>query len=397
MTGAWALAEFAASLSSTEGVLPGSTAVLLADYLTLAGRTHGGGEINLARAMTAAVRASAGDADDVHWDSLVHPGAIIWPVVLEVGLSRRSSGPEISRAARVGYEAMVRLGVVLAPLAAQGHHLTALVGGVGAAAAASVLLDGEVSTDALGHALSVAGGSSGALVERSGTRSFHRGQAVLSGLAAALEAQRGLVSTRGDLERGGGVLPQLSSSAAEMLGLDYDALATTSVRPFPTSGWNHPAYEAAIEAARDVNGPIRSIEISVHERTRSASSMSLHSPSDEWSHLGHSVARAVASIRQDQSVCELLAIVTLAGRIEPGARVTLATSGGVCRADVLVPLGHPQRPLNVSDLARKWSMPVMGAGNFLASVERWLADPRPRDLAELVATISAPTTITFKE
>lgn len=375
MTSDGALDVFAASLSAVTAPDPRVAAVLLSDQLVLAGprAQAGSAGLDVARAAAAAMAGSADDADDVHWGALVHPGAIIWPTVLEAGLAQHAGGTEILRAAAIGHEAMMRLALAIGPI--EGFHLTAVVGGVGAAAAASALLEGAVSADALGHALSVAGGSSGAILERSGTRSFHRGHAVRTGVSAALAARDGLRATRADLETGGGVLAARGGLPVEALVDDVAGLAGTSLRPLPASGWNHPAYEAAREAGSTAVGTITRITVAVPESARRASSGATSSAAEAWHDLGHSVARAVASVRDGQTVEELLAVVRIVDRAEPGASVVVEAGGRSTSADVTLPLGHPRRPLTSDDLARKWGTSVPLVESLLDGVATWLATP----------------------
>src|ERR1700694_1396840 len=56
---------------------------------------------------TAARQAAAAcqlDRDDVHWASMTHPGSIIWPTVLDVGLRTDADGAAVLRGAILGYE-----------------------------------------------------------------------------------------------------------------------------------------------------------------------------------------------------------------------------------------------------------------------------------------------------
>lgn len=377
MTNEAALDAFAETLSNQPAPHPRVAAVLLADQLVLAGRQWSSadttGEINADRAARSAMRGSSQDADDIHWGALVHPGAIIWPTVIEVGLARGASGVAISHAASVGHEAMVRLALAIG--SQDGFHLTSLVGGVGGAAAASMLLEGVVNADALGHALSVVGGSSGALIERSGTRSFHRGHAVRTGLWAAIVARDGVGATRGDLERGGGALPAWDGVTPATLVTDAHALAGTSIRPLPTSGWNHAAYEAARDAAVALEGRITRIVVAVPESTRRASSAATDPPSEAWHHLSLSVARAIRETQVQQPIGEILPLIEIVPRDEPGAHVTVEAVGGETSAEVCLPLGHPYRRPTEDDLARKWGLSAREASTLLDQVEEWLASP----------------------
>lgn len=375
MTNEAAVDAFAASLSNQPASHPRVAAVLLADQLVLAGRQQNSaestGEIDVDRAARTAMRGSSRDADDIHWGALVHPGAIIWPTVIEVGLAQGASGVAIARAASVGHEAMVRLAFAIGPQ--DGFHLTSLVGGVGAAAAASMLLEGVVNADALGHALSVIGGSSGALIERSGTRAFHRAHAVRTGIWAAIVARDGAGATRGDLERGGGALPAWDGVSPATLVTDAHALAFTSIRPLPTSGWNHAAYEAARDAAAAVDGRIRRIVVAVPESTRCASSAATEPPSEAWHNLSLSIARAIRETHAQQPISELLPLIEIVPRDEPGAHVTVEAVGGEASSEVFLPLGHPDRRPTADDLARKWGLSAREAGTLLDQVEDWLA------------------------
>jgi 2-methylcitrate dehydratase PrpD len=171
------------------------------------------------------------------------------------------------------------------------------------------------------------------------------------------------------------------------LTTDADALAGTSLRPFPTSGWNHPAFEAALEAGRSAIGAIRRIVITVPESTQRASAVVTRPASEAWHHLGHSVVRAVASTRNGQSVDELLTRVEVVNRRVAGAQVTIEAVGGSTSAEVLIPLGHPQRPLDVDDLARKWEKAPSEVVSLLARVESWLTNAEPRSAPNLNASL----------
>jgi hypothetical protein len=105
---------------------------------------------------------------------------------------RRRGGPA---AAACGCAQALRL-PRLAPERARWHSTT--VGGVVGAAGAAARLLGTDEADAVAHAASVTGGSSYALVERTGTRFLHRAHAASSGVACAraqLPASRGVLES----------------------------------------------------------------------------------------------------------------------------------------------------------------------------------------------------------
>jgi len=203
-----------------------------------------------------AAAACALDRDDLHWPSVTHPGAIVWSVVRECGGD--------ARAAAAGYEVTVRLGLALGPEHRLYWHTSATAGAVGAAVAAALALglDEERAADAAGHATSVAGGSILAILERSGTRVFHRLHAAAAGLRA----------TREGLESDRGLFAAMSGDPGALLAeRERLAIEETTFRIYAGSGFAH----AAIEAAREL-APVESaerIEVEVPPATAALASL----------------------------------------------------------------------------------------------------------------------------
>jgi 2-methylcitrate dehydratase PrpD len=191
-----------------------------------------------------AVAACLLDRDDLHWPSLTHPGAVIWAVVQECGGD--------ARAAAAGYEATARLGLALGPEHRRHWHVTATAGTVGAAIAAAIAqgLEEDGIVAAAGHAISVAGGSILAILERSSTRFFHRAHAARAGIAAADAAEAGLAATRGGLEPDRGLFAATGGSPVDVdAARDELAIEETTFRIHATTGFAHAAVEAAQELA----------------------------------------------------------------------------------------------------------------------------------------------------
>lgn len=376
------LDAFAAALSAAPIAYDEATvaqaAVLLADHLALVG---GAASVDIAAAATtdAALAATgderwaleaelgaAADRDDVNWLRFVHPGSIVWPVALGIGRDVAASGADVLRAAVIGYEATARLAVILSPGV---HHLTALTATVGAAAAVSALLGGAVAPDALGHAISVAGGSTGAFRELSGTRRFHRAHAARAGSAAARAAARGLPATRTDLEFGGGAWAGARVGELDVSPVDGWAIRTTSVRVFPTSGWNQAAYEAARTASGGLTGAVVSIATTVPGSTIARSA------ADPWNNLPHALASGAARGFDDpRDPAELIPLVTVAEGASTTVRVT--TSHGSAEASVDLPSGHPERPARLEDLAAAWSLGLPEAQRRLDDLAAFLTSTR---------------------
>lgn len=320
-----------------------------------------------------AVEAHRGDRDDVHWPTLTHPGSVIWPVVLRVGPATGAAGEELLRAAVVGYEATCAVAAALGPEHGSIYHSTATAGTIGATAATAILLrlPDDRWVDSLGHAFSVLGGSRGALIERSGTRAFHRAHAVRTGIAAARCAAAGLSSTRGDLDRGLGLLAALDVD--RLVDLPANALEETSLRVFPTSGWNQTAYEAALVAGGKARDQVRAIEVEVPSAVSAASTGS-DPRAERFDSVEWAVAEALSSIAETGAE-DLVGLVTVSERAA-GAWVRVVTDDVNGVAELSLPLDHPQRPAAVEELARlKWRRPVADVQQCLGRLADKLTQP----------------------
>lgn len=343
------------------------------------------------RAALVAELASAADRDDVHWDALVHPGAVIWATVLEFARTGSPSGREVLRAARIGSETMVRLAAMLPATARGPFHVTALVAPAGVAAAVATLTAStpEVTAAALGHALSVAGGSSGALHELSGTRRFHRAHAVRTGFAAHATAERGLGATARDLEQRRGVFadadaPGDATDAAVLLASGFDALSDTSIRVFPTSGWNQTVYEAARAAASGTELPLSAIEVlaPLPALARSVPRVAaLQNPADSI-HVAAALG-AAAGARDSRDLAELIELVHLEPSVDASATARVTRGTHIAEVTIEVPAGHPRRPAQPADLAERWGLTPHEAEARIAGLAASFdsTDPWPTPLA----------------
>lgn len=166
----------------------------------------------------ALVNGTAGHAfefDDMHKESILHPGSIAIPVLLAlVEKLGKVSGKEFLTAMVSGYEIGTRVGNAASiQLFFDGFHPQGTSGVfVGAAAAGRLLnLNPQLMLECFGIAGSQAGGlmaaQEGAMVKR-----FHSGRAAQSAIYAAFLAQKGLTGISNVLEAGyGGYLSTYSS------------------------------------------------------------------------------------------------------------------------------------------------------------------------------------------
>jgi 2-methylcitrate dehydratase PrpD len=369
------LADFLACLRAGAGQ-PGCPATGWEDFATalragdcVAGRA-GATE---ASAAAAAAAAHALDRDDIHWDAVTHPGSVVWPVVLVLGAEVGATGPQLLTAAVAGYEACVRMAAFLGPRHRRWFHSTATAGTVGAAAAAAMLLcpDDGALTNALGHAISVIGGSAQCLGEHSGTQVFHRAHAVRSGIAAARAAADGLLATRLGFEGTGGLLagPEPAERArAALLDDRPAAIGTTSVRLYATAGWNQAAAEAAVAQPRSALKDSPELAVHVHPTAADVGSGPVACGRDRWWSLEWSVATALVTADpqvspetpvKDEALRERLALTMVVVGDQPSpltAEVSLTGAGRpASTTSVSYPAGHYSRPASAEQLAAKWS------------------------------------------
>jgi 2-methylcitrate dehydratase PrpD len=155
----------------------------------------------------ALVNGTAGHAfelDDVHDESLLHPGTVVVPAALAVCEDVNGSGTDLLTSIIVGYELIARAGLAVGSLAHMmgGFHSTGTNGVFGSAAAAASLrrLDAERTANAFGVAGSLAGGimefsQSGGMVKR-----LHAGRAAEGGVLAAYLAADGFTGPHTVLE-----------------------------------------------------------------------------------------------------------------------------------------------------------------------------------------------------
>ena len=186
-------------------------------------------------ALAALANATAGHAfelDDIHKESIVHPGSIALPVVAALAESQgQVDGRRFLAAITVGYELGTRVGnAATMGLFFRGFHPQGASGVFVAAGSAAHLmgLDAAQTRHALGIVGSQAGGlmaaQEGAMVKR-----LHSGRAAQSGIYSAQLAQRGFTGISDVLEAGyGGYLSTYSNTpnAARLtdgLGTEWEA------------------------------------------------------------------------------------------------------------------------------------------------------------------------------
>lgn len=221
------------------------------DHPTLAGR----------RADAAAAAAyhgalgSALEMDDVHRNSVLHPGPVVVPAALAAARAD-TTGPELLSALVAGYEVMIRVGRALGPSHYRLWHTTATAGCFGAAAAAArvMRLDDATTAQALALAGTRAGGLWQVRHESSLGKAWHMAGAARDGLAAAQLAACGLTGPLAVLEGPSGwfaaTAPDADLSAVTQ-ARDQPWMFDVSFKPWPACRHAHPAMDALREALGD--------------------------------------------------------------------------------------------------------------------------------------------------
>jgi len=214
------------------------------------------------------------EVDDLHRRSVVHPGCVVIPTVLALGMREDISGLQMLEAVVKGFEACTRIGNSVGPAHYKIWHNTATCGPFGAAYAAGTLfgLEKEQFRDALGNAGTQSSGlwefsENGAM-----SKHLHAGRAGQSGLLSAELAKLGFSGSPTILEGKRGFYAACCPDAnPDALLVDPEGswqIHKTSIKPWPCCRHTHPAIDAALEISSKLDGGnIESIELGVTQAT----------------------------------------------------------------------------------------------------------------------------------
>ncbi len=220
------------------------------------------------------------DYDDTHLPSILHPSAVIVPTGLAAAELAGSSGAEVIAALAVGYEILVRLGMVAYDPAIKnsvyfekGLHATSICGAVAAAAVASRLLDG--TAEHMANAMGIAASMGAGLLEANRTggtvKRIHGAWACQSGIWAARLASAGISGPPTVFEGRFGFFYYLIGEACFNIDPARDlgkAWETPGIffKPYPVNHFIHTAIDAALALRQRATLPwrrITSIELGV--------------------------------------------------------------------------------------------------------------------------------------
>lgn len=203
------------------------------------------------------IMAHALDFDDMHARLGGHPSVPVLPVVLALGEELNASGTDLLTAFALGAEIETILGDVMNP----GHytlgwHPTAVLGQVGAAVSAGVLL--EFSEEEYARVIGLAASRACGIKGNFGTmtKPQHVGNAARGGIEAARLVQQGFTASESILEDGTAGFCELFQGDP---GADFDDRfeylgdlwglinPPVSFKPYPCCGSTHAPIDAALE------------------------------------------------------------------------------------------------------------------------------------------------------
>jgi 2-methylcitrate dehydratase PrpD len=196
------------------------------------------------------------DFDDTHPVTYIHAGPTLTATCLALGQYADVTGSRLIDAIATGYEVQLRAALTISPeqyLA--GWHSTGVFGVIGAAVAASVMLDLDdaVTATAIGLAATRVLGHQEGLGTMN--KSFHAGKAAATGISAALSARAGIRLR---------ALDDPLTDLVSTIPIDFSPRLDTAtedrgwhlldnlVKPFPCGIVAHPGVEAAVLASARV-------------------------------------------------------------------------------------------------------------------------------------------------
>lgn len=212
------------------------------------------------------------EMDDLHRDSVTHPGSVVIPAAWALAEERNLSGRDFLRAVLAGYEACCRIGMAVGKAHYRIWHNTSTCGPFGAAMAASEVIGlGEDETVwALGNAGTQSSGLWEFLASGAMSKHLHTARAAESGVLAVLLAAQGFTGPDRILEGEKGFFAGLCPDPVPDAviagpGRPWE-LTRTSIKPWPCCRHTHPAIDAALELHRELDGAaIRRVKVGTYK------------------------------------------------------------------------------------------------------------------------------------
>ena len=333
--------------------------------------------------------AHAMDYDDAHQMGAGHISCPCWATAVALANELGSSEQETLAAFITGFEVMARLGGggptgVGRNLHRRGLHPTSILGRIGAAVVASVLM--RLDLQKIEYALGIAATTAGGLIGSFGTHAkpFHGGKAAMDGILAAQLAAQGFESATHLLETEKGLLDAIiQDRAVEVPPLDFDArweLLRNGFKPYASCRGTHASIQAARKLAPRLAGKIISrVHAKVHPNAMvAAGKMNPRTPLECKFSVPFCIALGLRGYRvvatdftdaafQDESVTQLLPrieIEVVQDQAQYAAHMDVYLEDGAClHEDTAIVLGHADNPMSEADFRAKFEglvEPVLG-------------------------------------
>lgn len=380
-------------------------------------------------ALVNATAAHALDFDDFAFSN--HPSAVLGPAILAAAdaCGHPVSGARALLAYAVGYEVWADAFVREPDLYYdKGWHPTAVLGTLGAAAAAGVVMG--LDEDRMAHALALAASSAGGVFENFGTmaKPMHGGRASSAGVVAAEWAAAGIEASPQALEGGRGMLRAFSPAGRVDLARDFPPEAgpwiaryRLNLKRFPVVGAAQRGIEAMLGWRAQHPGvatsQVRRIVVRVSQRH--AAVMPYAMPEDALQAkfslpfaLVCALLRGQVGLRdlddawvRDPQLRRLMACVELdlTEDFEPGWRdaapydqlwVHLDDGQVLASPQVRRPRGHADLPMEPAQVRAKFLDAAAYGGlspaQAEATYEAWMALPAQADIRALAWPLAEP-------
>jgi len=196
------------------------------------------------------------DYDDINRNMRGHPTVSVLPAAMAAGEEGRASGRGVLEAFIIGLEVETKLGAGMNPhLFENGWHPTAILGAMGATAAAAKLF--RLPGDKVCMALGIAGSLASGLRQNFGTmtKPLHAGRAAQNGVTAAQLARRGYTADPAIVEAKLGYANSFCgpgkydlSKISAYLGDPFDIVSPgVGLKRYPSCARSHPAIDAMLD------------------------------------------------------------------------------------------------------------------------------------------------------
>lgn len=340
------------------------------------------------------------EMDDLHRNSVTHPGSVVIPAAWAVAEHQRAGGRAFLKAVLAGYEACCRIGMAVGKAHYRIWHNTSTCGPFGSAMAVADLLglDEDQTVWALGNAGTQSSGLWQFLESGAMSKHLHTARGAESGVLAAYLAREGFTGPEEILEGAKGFFAGLCPDPVPgAVTAEPDApweLVRTSIKPWPCCRHTHPTIDAAIELHGKLAGAeVKAISVGAYKAALDVCDRP--NPQDPYSakfSLQHTVAIALAEGKVAQSSFDTQArarAASLRSRASVfrspevdgaypdawGTEVIVETADGrTLKAARRECKGDPENPVTAKELAVKARALLVEGGMAEAAADQFIAD-----------------------